>query len=243
MYYFDFHSHILPGADDGSDSMEETMHMLNMAYGQGIREIAATPHYQCGNNRRTAGQLKDILEQVRKKAASAVGSDLQIYSGNEVLYFDSMTEDLKEGKILTLGDSRCVLTEFYDDVSYRLLYQAVRKLAMARYQIVLAHAERYICLRKKGALDELIDAGALIQINFGSLTGGMFSEDVRWCRKQVLEGRVHVLGTDAHHEKQRKPDILPAVRWLERHLDSTSLRRILLDNGRAILNDEIQKVR
>lgn len=243
MYYFDFHSHILPDTDDGSGSMEETIHMLTMAYDQGIREIIATPHYQCGRNQKTASQLREIFSQVQKEAVSAVGADLRIYSGNEVLYFDSMTEDLKEGKILTLGDSRCVLTEFYDDASYRQIYQAVRKLAMAGYQIVLAHAERYFCLRKKEALDDLIHAGALIQINFGSLTGRIFSEDVRWCRKQVLEGRVHVLGTDMHHEKERKPDILPAVRWLERHLDGESLNGILCDNGRAILNNEIQKVR
>lgn len=243
MRILDCHSHILPDVDDGAGSMKETVHMLSMAYRQGIREIIATPHYQCGDNRKTADQLREILFHVRQEAWASIGTDLQIHCGNEVLYFDSMTDDLKAGKILTLGEGRCVLTEFYDGVSYRDIYQAVRKLAMAGYRMVVAHAERYACLRKKGALEELGDAGALIQMNFGSLTGGLFSEDVRWCRRQVLDGRIHVLGTDMHSETRRKPDILPAVRWLNRHLDEEHRDRLLWDNGRAMLTDEIRKVR
>ena len=141
----DVHAHILPGVDDGAKTMDETRRMLQLA----------PPHYLFGADSQSAEGLREVLAQVQREAWS-IDPEFQIYCGNEVLYFDGMAEDLKEGKILTLGDSRYVLTEFYDNVSFHEIYQGVRKVAMAGYRMVIAHVERYFCLREAGKLDSLI---------------------------------------------------------------------------------------
>ena len=234
----DVHAHILPGVDDGAKTMDETRRMLQLAYDQGGGGIIATPHYLFGGDSQSAEELREVLAQVQREAWS-IDPEFQIYCGNEVLYFDGMAEDLKEGKILTLGDSRYVLTEFYDNVSFHEIYQGVRKVAMAGYRMVIAHVERYFCLREAGKLDSLIQAGAVIQMNYKSLEGGMFSSDSRWCRRQVLEGRVHLLGTDMHNTGSRAPEILQAVKWLHRKKGEAEASAILRDNAETILADKI----
>ena len=208
--------------------------MLEMAWEQGIREIIATPHYVCGGNRCSAEEVREIVRQVQEEAR-AIDPEFYIYSGNEVLYFGSMTEDLREGRILTLGDSRYVLVEFYDNVSYREIFQAVRQITMAGYGMVIAHVERYSCLREKGRLDELARAGALLQMNYGSLEEGVLSADGRWCRRQAAEGRIHLLGTDMHNMGRRAPRAAAAASWLVRKVGEEAAWPLLADNAGSIL--------
>ncbi len=234
----DVHTHILPGVDDGAKTMADTRQMLKMAYDQGIREIIATPHYLFGEDLPSAGELRKILSQVQEEA-KAIDPGFLIHCGNEVLYFEGMTEELKAGKILTLGDSRYVLTEFYDNASFHEIYQAVRKVVMAGYRMVVAHVERYFCLRESGRLENLIQAGAVLQMNYKSLEGGMFSADSRWCRRQVLDGRIHLLGTDMHNTGSRAPEILPAVKWLLRKRGEAGAASLLRENAETILADKI----
>ena len=234
----DVHAHILPGVDDGAKSMRETREMLEMAWEQGIREIIATPHYVCGGNRCSAEEVREIVRQVQEEAR-AIDPEFYIYSGNEVLYFGSMTEDLREGRILTLGDSRYVLVEFYDNVSYREIFQAVRQITIAGYGMVIAHVERYPCLREKGRLDELIRTGALLQMNYGSLEEGILSADGRWCRRQAAEGRIHFLGTDMHNAGKRAPRAAAAASWLVRKVGEEAAWTLLADNAGRILAGQL----
>ena len=83
--------------------------MLQLAYDQGVRGIIAIPTTFSGLDSQSAEELREVLAQVQREAWS-IDPEFQIYCGNEVLYFDGMAEDLKEGKILTLRDSRYVLT-------------------------------------------------------------------------------------------------------------------------------------
>ena len=143
MELIDIHAHILPGVDDGSRGMEESETMLSMAYRQGIRRIIATPHY---SRRRGSGGLAELADRLNARAQAIYG-DFEILPGHETYYYEGLAEALKSGQALTLAGSRYVLVEFDPGVSYRQLYQGVRKLIMARYVPVLAHVERYLCLR------------------------------------------------------------------------------------------------
>ncbi|HIX14555.1 MAG TPA: hypothetical protein H9740_02335 [Candidatus Hungatella pullicola] len=232
----DVHSHILPGIDDGAGDMEETRAMLRMAYDNGIRKIIATPHYQAGQPKTYVERIKEAVRKVQL-AASEIDPEFAIYGGNEILYFDGAADKLKEGEILTLADSSYVLVEFPVGVSYNSLYQAIRKLAMAKYRPIIAHAERFSCLREPGNLEEAKEAGAFIQINYSSLQRGWFQGDCRWCRKQILEGRVHLLGTDMHNMTSRPPQIGQALSWLEKKLQPSRLNQLLSDNPEAVLSN------
>jgi len=212
----DIHSHILPGVDDGAVNWEECRQMLEMAYAQGIRTIIATPHYCVHQD---MDEIRMKAEQAAQEAAR-IAADFQVYLGQEVLYFESMTEHLKEGKIFTMAGSQYVLAEFMTDATYKVIYQAVRKLLMAGYHPIIAHVERYIALRKEDYLQELVKLGCHLQMNYRSLEGNVWDARVRWCRKQVQSGLIYAMGTDAHRASYRTPVIAKSLRWLNRHVEA-----------------------
>lgn len=228
----DIHAHILPGVDDGAKNWDESRKMLEEAYRQGIRHIIATPHYSRRGLTSHIYELADRLQDM----ARGIALDLEIGLGQETFFHEGLVENLKMGKALTLEGSRYVLVEFEPGVPYEKLYQAVRKMTMSRFIPVIAHVERYICLRKKEHLDGLIHCDCRLQMNFDSLSGnGLWDRDVRWCRKQILEGKIHYLGTDMHGVDYRKPEIEACLEWLERHLAGHELEALLKGNADRIL--------
>lgn len=234
----DIHTHIIPKADDGSRYLGETRYMLKEAYAQGVRGVVATPHYIRGHNKMSAGQILDTLNKV-KKAASEIASDLTIYSGEELFYQDEIVEALQSGRALTLGDTRYVLIEFSTSVSYKDVYKAVRHLTLVGYIPVLAHIERYSCLRKIGCIEELIQAGAYMQMNYSSLTGLSHPVDRLWCRKAVKEGKIHLLGTDMHRLDYRPPELKKAAEWLQKDCGREMFERLTYHQPKKLLNGEL----
>lgn len=212
----DVHAHLLPGVDDGADNWEEAVWMLNCAYEQGIRAVIATPHY---SRRQNTDRLRQKAQRLTEEAEK-IGTDFKVYLGQEILYFESIIEQLQEGHALTLAGSRYVLVEFMPQTSYGKIYQGIRKIMLAGYHPVVAHVERYDALRDAGQMDELAGTGCMLQLNYRSLQGGLFDRNAKWCRKQVLDGRIGLLGTDAHHRDYRTPDIAGSLRWLESHAGS-----------------------
>lgn len=231
----DVHAHFLPGVDDGASDWDEACWMLDYAYRQGIRKIIVTPHY---SHRQEPDRLR---EKAHKLAAEAgkIAPDLKILLGQEILYFDSMTEQLQKGQALTLADSRYVLVEFMPQTSYKKLYQGVRKIMMAGYHPVIAHVERYDALRDEGQMEELAATGCVLQMNYRSLQGGLLDRNARWCRKQIKDGRIGLLGTDAHHRDFRTPEIQPSLRWLRSHVDAEMLAQLTCWNANRIIGEGV----
>ncbi len=229
--FTDVHAHILPGVDDGAENLEESRQMLQMAYDQGIRGIIATPHYHRGQD---VIRLKELTRELQEEAEK-IDSGYRIYLGQELMDSEDLLEDLKEGRALTLGGSRYILIEFYPAVSFSHMHQRLRQLQTAGYLPVIAHLERYQCIRKGERVRELIQAGNFTQMNYSSLQGNPLQKNTRWCRRQVLDGNVHLLGTDMHHIKYRKPDIKKAVSWLSRNCTRSRLYWMVRKNPDYII--------
>ena len=208
-----------------------------MAWAEGIRTIIATPHYYPGRTKTTAEEIRVLAKEVQREAA-AIHPDFRIFCGNEIYYTDSAVEEVKEGNILTLAESSYVLTEFYTGVSFKECERAVRKFTAARYQPVIAHAERYACLRRKGALEELIHGGALVQVNFESLLGSVFDPTYRWVKGHLKEGNLSFFGTDMHNIGNRSPKIGKAVKALRQLATPEELEELLWENPGRVLEDE-----
>lgn len=233
---FDIHTHILPGVDDGSDSMKTTMGMLKMAYNQGVRAVMATPHGSA--SRVSPTQCRSLLEKVQEQAQQKF-PDLKLYLGEEIFYSRGCIEHLNNGKLLPMTGTSYVLTEFPYSISYRELYSAVRELVWARYRPILAHIERYRCLRESDCTEELSESGAYLQINFSSIGGSCLNGTTRWCRRQLTGGRIHFLGSDMHNLGSRRPELGKALEWMERHLEEDYLREILWENAEKMVRDEL----
>lgn len=228
----DVHAHILPGIDDGAANLEESCRLLERAVSQGIISAVATPHDFA---RLKPDMLRELAAEVEKEFRRRY-PDFTLYLGQEIFFHEEVPEKLKAGELLTLADTRYVLVEFATDVPYGSLYRGIRRLVTAGYLPILAHMERYACLRKEENLRDLEGSGCLFQMNYASLQGRRFQSDVRWCRRQVLEGRIHYLGTDMHRMDYRPPDIDGAMEWAERHVDEALLEEMTRENPLRMLH-------
>lgn len=185
----DMHAHILPGIDDGSRDWDESRRMLEESYRQGIRYIVATPHYSRSG---LPSGIYELAERLKEEAHN-IAPDFMTGLGQETYYHEGLVDHLREGKALTLEGSQYVLVEFDPQVSYEKMYQAIRKLTMARYIPVIAHVERYTCLRQGTNLSEIARCDCRLQMNYSSLSGNhLWDKETRWCRKQVTEAEFFV---------------------------------------------------
>ena len=235
--YIDIHTHILPGVDDGAESMEETLRMLRLASEQGIRTIIATPHYAVGAKNTSVDLLRELRAQVQLEA-SKINPELKIMLGNEIYYSDSILDSLKAKEALTLADSKYVLVEFSTRESYNLMYKGLGTLIRAGYIPIIAHIERYHCLEKKDyQIADFVELGCFIQMNCDSLIGGIFDSTVKYNRKLVNKGLVHFLGSDCHDSKNRVPRMQAAVEILQKRCEEGLLNRLCLTNPVSILEN------
>ena len=238
--WVDIHAHILPGVDDGASDWEETNEMLRRAYEQGITHIIATPHYVSGQDTHS---LREMVKKLRETAFS-ISENMMVDLGQEVQYFEELPSFLEQGKVLTLSGSRYVLVEFLPGDGYMRLFRAVRSLVQSSYLPVIAHAERYNCLKENGRTMELVRGGAYMQMNAGSLGGGLFDRRAAWCRKEILRGNIHFIATDMHGVVIRPPELGEAVRWMARQNRNGQdagwmVKRLLRQNQEHILRDTV----
>lgn len=233
----DIHSHILPGIDDGARDMDEAMQMLTIAYDQDIRIIVATPHYSTYIHEYTIKELKEIVKQINL-AAQSIGMDMQIILGNELFYSIDLVEALSKGEALTIYGTRYILVEFLSSISEQEICYALNHCIYSGYIPIVAHAERYECLRAKPQMvEELIRLGAYIQLNLSSLVGGISSSKTRFARKLLKMQCVHFLGTDCHDVRKRPPRTKRAIRYLAHKYGKDRLRQLLWVNPLTMLED------
>lgn len=228
----DVHAHIVPEVDDGARSIKESCRLLCLAARQGITEVIATPHSIRG---KSVEELKAVIEQLQKEMQHLY-PEFVLHLGQENYYREELPVRLKERKALTMTESRYVLVEFDPMVSYEALYRGIHTLSSIGYLPVLAHVERYSCMRREERMSELTNKGCLLQMNYSSLQGRWYEKNVRWCRKQVTEGRIHLLGTDMHRTDFRPPMIMEALGWLEGHVDSERFEAMTYKNPLRLIS-------
>lgn len=204
MPIIDFHSHILPAIDDGSRNIETTCSMLDMAAGQGVDCMIATPHFYASRDR-----IESFLER-RREAFETVCENLprgapRILSGAEVAYFPGLSRADKLG-LLTIGDTGVLLLEMPFVSWEKSCVDEVRYILESRkYQVVLAHLERYMNISEnRKYLRELLELPVKVQINAESLTD--------WKKRGKLvrmfrDGRADFLGSDCHGAHHRPPNL------------------------------------
>ena len=194
--YIDIHAHIIPGVDDGAETMEESMSMIETAYQEGIRAIIATPHY---------GKWNPDYNK-------AYALDMKLFFGNEIFYGAEVIEDLRSGRAMTLGGTDYVLVEFSTEAEYITIAEGLREFVSAGYRPVLAHVERYSSLHGNlKSIRELIENGTYIQVNARSYLGKITSRRTLWCRRLLDERMVHFIASDCHDAAARKPVMKSAV--------------------------------
>jgi protein-tyrosine phosphatase len=197
----DMHSHLLPGIDDGSSSMEESVEMIRTFAELGYTRLITTPHIMGDFYRNTPAIIRQKLEEVRV-AVQEAGLSIQLDAAAEYYLDEQFIEKINRNEpLLTFGDRYLLFeTPFINEPSR--LQDCIFLLKAAGYQPVLAHPERYAYLYNNfNRLEEIVAAGALLQINTLSF-GGYYSQQAQKIAEKIVQaGLVNFLGTDCHKPK------------------------------------------
>jgi protein-tyrosine phosphatase len=226
--YYDIHTHILPGVDDGAKDIDESVRMLHLAYEQGVRHMVATPHFSARGKQVPVEVLREKLEQLQA-AAAGIDPFFTVDLGNELLDGPGIVEALQEGKALTMAETRYILVEFLPQDRYNKIFQSLQNYIRHGYIPIVAHMERYEALRKReDRINELIKCGCCFQMNTESLVGGFLHRDAAYHRKLVQKGYIHFLGSDCHSSEYRKPLMHDAFRYFgSGALDEPYMEKVL----------------
>ena len=236
--FVDIHCHILPGVDDGSQTPEETKAMLQKAWDEGIQIMVATPHYHKQRGKNDIELIKKQLLLTRK-LAKEVNPKMQICLGMEIYYGEDVPELLKEGRVVSIRKSRYILVEFSPGDEFQYILNAVRKLQMSGHTVIIAHIERYNCLRKDiSNVEYLREMGAYLQVNTGSITGS-YGRSVKKLLRQVLKAHlVQLVGTDAHGSERRTPKMQEAYKEVVKRCGEEYADQIFGQNAKKVLRNE-----
>lgn len=241
--YWDVHCHLLPGVDDGAGSMAETMKLIGMEYKQGVRKIVFTPHYRKGLFEISLDAKEEIFDQVLRRASKKY-PDMEFYLGCEYYADPGMIHRVLEDPRYRMPKGQAVLVEFSYTESFENIRNTIRKLTEAGFIPVLAHFERYECLRKNiKRLGFLKREGTKLQVNCKSLIGKEGLAKKIYCTKALTENYVDLLGTDAHNTDNRSVHIEEAARLIWKKRGDHGLRKILQENPERLFGRELDEDR
>jgi protein-tyrosine phosphatase len=230
----DLHCHVLPGIDDGPDSIEDSVAFARVAADAGIATLVATPHV----NSRTPNDpdtIAGLVGELRARLASEQ-VDVDIRPGAEIA-IDHVSEiPAEQLPRLGLGGGEWLLIEPPFAPVAPGLEGAVLELRRRGHSIVLAHPERCPALRRdRHVVPALVGAGVLVSITAGSVTGRFGSEVRAYALELTRAGLVHNFTSDAHDSVKRPPGIAEALQQagLERLTDwcTRAVPEAILDGG------------
>jgi tyrosine-protein phosphatase YwqE len=225
----DLHSHLLPGIDDGSPTMETSLQLISGLASLGYKKLITTPHVMWDMYQNT----HDIIRQKLLELQSAVkeeGIEIEIKAAAEYFLDDHVEELLNKKEPLLTLSNKMILVEFSMANPAMGLKETLFEMTMQGYQPVIAHPERYIYMEKAlDFYDELKAANCLFQLNILSL-GNYYGRSANDLANYLIKkGYYELVGTDLHHS-----------RHLEALKDSrliTGLKKLL--NSGKIINDRL----
>ncbi len=202
----DIHCHILPGIDDGSQSMESSLQMAKMAVNDGIKTIIATPHIDHADYPKniligTIDLLNGILRTQKIPLTILFGGEVQAHIA------------LAVGTIFCLAGGTSMLIEFPHSYLPGDAIELITNLRAKLITPIIAHPERNSQIAEEPwILKSLIDQGSRIQITAGSITGEL-GMTAKTCADYLLQNNmVHYIATDSHSPGFRKPILSKAVK-------------------------------
>lgn len=227
----DFHSHILPGMDDGSKSVEMSLDMLRLQAEQGVEQVVLTPHFYPTTHtpERFLAARADAADRLYDAVAGQNGLP-KLHLGAEVAYFAGISE-CDDLQALCVEHSDCVLVELpmcrWERPIFRELEGIVTKQGL---RPVIAHVDRYLpVLMADRVLKPLLELPVVLQFN-----ASFFLRRSGKAMRLLRQGAVGLLGSDCHDLTERRPNLGAAADAIGRKLGTAPLEKIL-EFGREML--------
>ncbi len=208
----DFHSHILPGVDDGSRDVNESIEMLKKSSEMGITAVVATSHCFPVDDGAVADFLRvrnDAFSELQAEICSKKHTLPHIIKGAEVHITDGISKIQNLGD-LCIEDTEYILLELpyqkWSDGVFEEIYHITRR----GFKPILAHLDRYMRFEKQ--FPELLSLNVLCQINANAFLD-------RQSRRKLLplfrNDSVHVVGSDMHNLTSRPQNLSEAYNMIE----------------------------
>lgn len=236
----DIHCHLLPGVDDGSQTLEESCMMAEIAIDSGVKTLVTTPHCNYPGedpnffSRDLAGVYTNLKAELAKR-----GLDINLYFGMEVFGSMDVAALLREKKVVSLNNTRYVLIEFYfNDDPARVLF-VLQQVIRAGYVPVIAHPERYRFMRPDhSTIFDMLDMGCLFQINRGSIRG-VFGREIQDTALKMLDhGFADFVASDSHSPFHRTPYLFDVYEFICDNFSKSYAAKLLYENPAKLLANE-----
>lgn len=232
----DLHAHLLPGVDDGPETLDEALAMCRLAYEAGCRQLLATPH--CRRDQWPDLPRRELLARLAA-LRDALDVPLELGLGAEVRVDSELVRELEAMPVderPTLADSNALLLELEPRGFGPNPVELVRELVELGFRPVVAHPELTPCVRGDLRLAvDLVNAGAALQVTAMSVTGE-FGRPARLAVGELLNaGLVAVVASDAHRPDWRPPGLARARAELVRHWGEEIAAALTESNARDLL--------
>lgn len=235
--FTDIHCHIIPNVDDGAKNLEQALRIIDIAYENGIRTMVATPHYEIGRYENSTADIRQYYDKLNEEVHRKY-TDFRIYTGREIFFSSGVPELMEKKELESLADSRYALIEFSPNDSSKYIKESLYSVTLSGFTPILAHAERYENLMDDiDLIEEIVDAGAYIQINAGTLGGNSGNHLRKQVLKLIKEELVHFIGTDTHSDGHRSPILKECLKYLYKKTNEETIRTLMIDNPNKVIQN------
>lgn len=236
--FIDLHTHMLPGLDDGAQTMEDALGMAKVAWHDGITTVVATPHMSAASPHSKADLITRVDALNRELSEHGIG--IAVLPGAEYAFEPDLPQRLAAGKLLTINDKGIhLLIEFPSLLIPENTEQTLFQIQLQGVTPVIAHPERnYTFSNYPNLLEGLIRRGMLAQVTSASLTGWFGSEVRNTALKFIKLGLIHCIASDGHTNTGRAPVLRQAYVLIRRKWGQEYAQTLVCDNPARIINGQ-----
>ena len=231
----DIHCHIVPGVDDGSASIEESLEMLKKSWQDGVRQMILTPHFRLGMFETRGTKIHEQYERLRAEA-SRVLPELKLHLGCE-FHATMEQEELLQSPRFFLAGTRNLLLEFSGGDTENFIRDRIRSAQMLGAKVIIAHVERCRAMNLK-FITEIRHLGAMIQVNADAVLGLDGRPVKRFCRKLLKEDHVDFIASDAHNLTDRASHLGECAEYVAKKYGAETAEKIFITNPSRILKQD-----
>jgi len=213
----DIHSHLLPGIDDGSQNLEQSIAMINKFVEFGYKKLITTPHIMSDMYPNSPETILPALDLVRAELLR-LNIPIELEAAAEYFTDDYFYNIIGSEKLLTFCNNH-ILFEFSFHTKPMMMDETIFKLLTNGYKPLLAHFERYMYFEDTKPAEAFKEKGVKIQVNINSLTGHYGPHPKKQAQALIDQKLVDVIGTDCHR--------IEHLTLLERNLENKYLHKIL----------------
>ncbi|GGI28891.1 tyrosine-protein phosphatase [Pedobacter mendelii] len=214
----DMHSHIIPGIDDGAQTLNDSLLLAKKFKALGFKKLIATPHIMADYFRNTPDTINRGLDILRK-GLHEIQLDLEVEAAAEYYLDETFERKIKQKEVLTFGKNYLLFELSYINEPQNL-FDFIKTIQNAGYKPVLAHPERYpYYYGDKETYHQIKENGCLLQLNSIALAGYYGSGAKKAAEQMVKNHLVDFIGSDMHHLKHAAA--------LEESLNTASMQTLL----------------